>query len=64
MEKYKFIPVLSEILINKSAKDYEMKSIIIKAVNNLILKNSQPFAKEKGLVKEICSIIDLVIDAP
>ena len=63
MEKYKFVPMLGGILKNDDViKDIEMKHMIVKAVNNLILKNVGMFSKETELIQTLIGFVDKIIE--
>lgn len=63
MEKYRFIPLIAELLIYQSdSKDVELRTILIKAANNLIYNNSSAIAMEVGLIKEVIKIGDTLLD--
>lgn len=61
MEKYKFIPLLSDILIKESEADFELKIMTVKTANNLIYNNTQVIVKEKELMHELVKYIEKIL---
>ena len=63
LEKYKFIPLLSNLLIDKiTVGDYHMKILILRAINNFINMNARDLLKDKQPLQEILKYIDEVIN--
>ena len=64
LEKYKFIPILSKVFIDKECDDFEMKMVASRAINNFIHRNQKDFLKETDLIKQLCEYVDKCLQPP